>query len=35
MQGTYIGNMRMLVSPAWGGKLPVPSNDLSLTPDLV
>lgn len=35
MKGTYIGNERMLISPIWGGKLVVPSNDLSLAPDLI
>jgi FkbM family methyltransferase len=35
MRGTYIGNNRMLVSPIWGGKLLVSSNDRSLMPELV
>lgn len=35
MRGVYIGNKRALVSMAWGGKLLVPTNDLSLSPDLI
>ncbi|URJ50001.1 FkbM family methyltransferase [Paenibacillus polymyxa] len=35
MRGTYIGEGKMLISPIWGGKLIVPSNDLSLAPDLI
>lgn len=35
MRGVYIGNHRMLVSPIWGGKLIVSSDDRSLMPDLV
>ncbi|USB32834.1 FkbM family methyltransferase [Paenibacillus sp. YPG26] len=35
MKGTYIGDQKMLISPAWGGKLVIPSNDLSLAPDLI
>ncbi|WP_025027864.1 FkbM family methyltransferase [Caldalkalibacillus mannanilyticus] len=35
MNGTYIGQGKMLILTAWGSKLIVPSEDLSLTPDLV
>jgi len=35
MRGTYIGNGKMLVSPIFGGKLIIPSQDLSLSPDLI
>ncbi|QDH20845.1 FkbM family methyltransferase [Saccharibacillus brassicae] len=35
MHGTYIGGNKMLISPVFGGKLIVPSNDLSLSPDLI
>lgn len=35
MHGTYIGNGRVLVAPAWGGKLLVPADDLSIAPDMV
>ncbi|HBW38557.1 FkbM family methyltransferase [Desulfosporosinus sp. BICA1-9] len=36
MHGTYIGNQKMLVFPAWGGgKLILPSEDLSLMPELI
>jgi FkbM family methyltransferase len=35
MYGTYIGHGKMLISTSWGGRLIVPSEDLSLTPDLV
>jgi FkbM family methyltransferase len=34
LRATYIGNGRMLVAPAWGGKMVAPSDDLSLMPDL-
>jgi FkbM family methyltransferase len=33
--GTYVGNERVLVSTAWGGRLLLPSDDLSLMPELV
>lgn len=35
MRGVYIGNNKVLVSMAWGGKLLVSTNDLSLSPDLI
>jgi FkbM family methyltransferase len=35
MRGTYIGHGKMLISPIWGGKMVVPSDDLSVMPDLV
>lgn len=35
MHGVYIGNNRMLCQLAWGGKLLVPSEDLSLMPEIV
>jgi FkbM family methyltransferase len=35
LHGTYVGNSRMLVSTTWGGRLLVPSDDLSLMPELV
>jgi FkbM family methyltransferase len=35
LHGTYVGGDRMLVSTTWGGRLLVPSADLSLMPELV
>lgn len=35
LYGTYAGNGRMLIRPVWGGRLQTPSDDLSLTPELV
>jgi FkbM family methyltransferase len=35
VHGTYVGNDRVLVSPTWGGRLLLPSDDLSLMPELV
>jgi FkbM family methyltransferase len=35
VHGTYAGDGRMLVSTTWGGRLFVPSDDLSLMPELV
>ena len=35
LHGTYVGNDRVLVSTAWGGRLLLPSDDLSLMPELV
>jgi len=35
LRGIYIGNNKSLVSPVWGGKLIVPADDLSLSPDLL
>jgi FkbM family methyltransferase len=35
LHGTYVGDGRMLISTVWGGRLLVPSNDLSLMPELV
>jgi FkbM family methyltransferase len=35
LHGTYAGNGRMLISTTWGGRLLVPSEDLSLMPELV
>ncbi len=35
MHGTYIGNNRMVVTPVFGGRLVVPSTDLSLSLELV
>ncbi len=35
MHGTYVGNGRVLISPIWRGKLYAPSEDISLTPDLL
>lgn len=35
MRGTYIGHGKVLISPIWGGKMLAPSDDLSITPDLV
>jgi hypothetical protein len=35
LHGTYAGDGRMLVAPAWGGRLLIPSEDLSLMPELV
>ena len=34
MRAVYIGNNRLLVSPSWGGKLIVSSEDRSLMPEL-
>jgi FkbM family methyltransferase len=35
LHGTFVGNDRVLVSTAWGGRLLLPSDDLSLMPELV
>jgi len=35
VHGIYIGNNKMLVAPKWGGKLVVPSDDLSITRGLI
>jgi FkbM family methyltransferase len=35
LRGTYVGDSRMLVATTWGGRLFVPSTDLSLMPELV
>ncbi|MBO8127817.1 MAG: FkbM family methyltransferase [Peptococcaceae bacterium] len=35
MKGIYIGNNKALVCPVWGGKLLVPSDDLSVAPNLI
>lgn len=35
LRGTYIGNGKSLVCPVWGGKLVLPSEDLSVSPDLI
>ncbi|WP_019420936.1 FkbM family methyltransferase [Paenibacillus sp. OSY-SE] len=35
MHAIYMGNERLLVKPVYGGKLIVPSADLSITPELV
>jgi FkbM family methyltransferase len=35
LHGTYVGEGRMLISTTWGGRLLVPSDDLSLMPELV
>ena len=35
LHGTYAGDGRMLVAPTWGGRLLIPSEDLSLMPELV
>jgi FkbM family methyltransferase len=35
VHGTYAGNGRMLICTTWGGRLLVPSDDLSLMPELV
>ena len=35
LHGTYVGDNRMLISTTWGGRLLVPSDDLSLMPELV
>jgi FkbM family methyltransferase len=35
LHGTYVGKDRVLVSTAWGGRLLLPSDDLSLMPELV
>jgi FkbM family methyltransferase len=35
LHGTYVGDQRMLVTTTWGGKLLVPTSDLSLMPELV
>jgi uncharacterized YccA/Bax inhibitor family protein len=35
MRGTYIGGQRMLVVTVYGGKLIIPSMDLSLSPELI
>lgn len=35
LHGTYVGHERVLVSTTWGGRLLVPSDDLSHMPELV
>ncbi len=35
LHGTYVGGGRMLVAPLWGGRLLMPSEDISLMPELV
>ena len=35
VHGAYLGDGRMLVRTIWGGRLVVPADDLSLTPELV
>jgi FkbM family methyltransferase len=35
LHGVYIGGNRMLISTIWGGRLLIPSDDLSLMPELV
>lgn len=35
MNGIYLGDNRVLIKPVWGGKLIVPSNDLSVSVDLI
>jgi FkbM family methyltransferase len=35
LHGTFVGNDRVLVATAWGGRLLLPSYDLSLVPELV
>jgi FkbM family methyltransferase len=35
LHGTYVGDERMLVATGWGGRLLLPSDDLSLMPELV
>lgn len=35
LHGTYVGDDRVLISTVWGGRLLVPSDDLSLMPELV
>jgi FkbM family methyltransferase len=35
VHGTYVGHNRMLIATTWGGRLLVPSDDLSLMPELV
>jgi FkbM family methyltransferase len=35
LHGTYVGDGRMLVATTWGGRLLVPSDDLTLMPELV
>jgi FkbM family methyltransferase len=35
LHGVYVGAQRMLISTIWGGRLLIPSDDLSLMPELV
>lgn len=35
LHGTYVGNNRVLVRPVWGGRILLPSEDVSLMPELV
>jgi FkbM family methyltransferase len=35
LHGTFVGNDRVLVATTWGGRLLLPSDDLSLMPELV
>jgi FkbM family methyltransferase len=35
LHGAYVGGERMLIAPSWGGRLLMPSDDISLMPELV
>src|SRR4051812_28617155 len=35
LHGGYVGDGRVLVGPAWGGRLLLPSDDLTLMPELM
>jgi FkbM family methyltransferase len=35
LHGGYVGNGRVLVGPVWGGRLLLPSDDLTLMPELM
>ena len=35
LHGAYVGNGRVLVGPVWGGRLLLPSDDLTLMPELM
>jgi FkbM family methyltransferase len=35
LHGTYVGNGSVLIAPTWGGRLLMPSDDISLMPELV
>ena len=35
LHGSYVGGGRVLVAPTWGGRLLLPSDDISLMPELI
>src|SRR4051812_2309129 len=35
LHGSYVGDGRVLVGPTWGGRVLLPSDDLTLMPELM